>query len=170
MRPLLFILALAISLPSQAAVEITNFRSGLACTKTKLTEDGSGWICQPTENVLITDQGVCVFSGTEQPCTWIGFEFDYKGAQNGTKLECVSVTSVPVDEGNPEQLIAKNTDSQPYELELKPESGHFFNPQFFAFTTRPKGKETLTNMGNCKSDGHIVFEYRFNIRFPTVAE
>jgi hypothetical protein len=170
MRLLLILLALAISLPSNAAVEITNFRSGLACTETKLMEDGSGWICQPTEDVLVTDQGVCVFNGTEKPCTWIGFEFDYQGAKKSTTLQCQSETSAPVDAGNPEQLIAKDANSQPYELELKSESGHFFNPQYFVFGVRSKGRETLINTGYCKLDGQIVFEYRFNIRFPTVAE
>jgi len=170
MRLLLFLLALVISLPSHAAVEITNFKSGLACTKAKQTETGTGWICQPTEEVLVTDQGVCVFNGSETPCTWIGFEFDYKGAQKGTKLHCVSQTSEPVDRGNPELLIAKDADSQSYELELAPGSGHFFNPQYFGFTTRPKGSEFLVNTGNCKSDGRIVFAYKFKIRFATVTE
>jgi hypothetical protein len=170
MRPLLILLALAISLPSRAAVEVANFRSGLACTETSLTKAGSGWICQPTEDVLITDQGVCVFNGAEEPCTWIGFEFDYKGAKKGNKLQCVSETSAPVDAGNPGQLIAKGTDTQPYELELTSESGHFFNPQYFVFGVRSRGRETLINTGRCMSDGQVVFEYRFNIRFPVMLE
>ena len=167
---LLVLFALPIPLPSQAAVEVSNFRSGLACAGARTSEEGAGWICQSTEEVLVTDQGTCVFNGTRKPCTWIGFEFDYKGAERGTKLQCVSETSAPVDAGNPGQLVAKDTSSQPYELELEPGSGHFFNPQYFVFGVRSKGRETLVNTGHCKSDGRIVFEFKFNIRFPTVAD
>lgn len=166
MRLFLLLLALVIPRQSHAEVEITNFRSGLACTNTRLTSDAAGWICQPTEDVLMTDQGVCIFDGVKHPCTWIGFEFDYKGARKGTKLQCVSETSAPVDEGNPERLLAKDVSSQPFELDLDSDSGHFFNPQYFVFGVRPEGGHTLVNKGYCKSNGRTIFEYRFNILFP----
>lgn len=59
MRTCLLVLAILASQPSQA-VDITNFRSGLACTHTKLTDDGAGWICQPTEDVLASTGSMCI--------------------------------------------------------------------------------------------------------------
>ncbi len=167
-RPLLALLACAAALPARAEREISNFRSGLACTGTKVTEDGAGWICHETEDIFVTDQGVCVFNGKERPCTWIGFEFDYRGADKGTKLECISGTTVPVDAGNPNELIATEATSQPYELALEAGSGHFYNPQYFTFNVRPKGQETFVNTGSCKAAGKVLFEYRFKLHFPAM--
>lgn len=170
MRLLLILFTLAISLPSQAAVEISNFRSGLACTETRLSHNSDGWICQPTEDVLVTDQGVCIFNGAKKPCTWIGFEFDYKGASNNTTLHCTSETSAPVSSGNPNELIAADAKSQSYELALKPGAGHFFNPQYFVYHISRKGNEALIDTGRCMVENRVIFEYKFNIRFPTAAE
>ena len=167
MRPLLILAALLLPLPSQAAVEITHFKSGLACTKTTLTQGGDGWICQPTQDVLVTDQGVCVFNGENNPCTWTGFEFDYTGAKKGEKLQCVSRTSAPVNSGNPVELIAEDVTSQSYELELDGGSGHVFNPQYYVFALHPKSEAALIEDGHCTSDGKVVFEYRFHVRFPS---
>jgi len=163
-------LVLALSMPAAAAVEITNFRSGLACTETRLSTDSAGWICHATEDVLVTDQGVCVFNGTELPCTWIGYQFDYVGASKSEKLQCESETSAPASAGNPKQLIARDANSHSYEITLDSTSGHVFNPQYFAFAVRPDGKEVLVNTGRCKSGNRIVFEYRFKLRFPTASD
>jgi hypothetical protein len=170
MRLLLILLILATPLSSQAEVEITHFKSGLACTKITPTPESPGWICQPTEEILVTDQGVCVFNGNKMPCTWMGFEFDYKGASKGEKLQCVVESSVPVNIGNPKQLVAENARLHPYELPLESESGHFFNPQYIGFSVARKGSETHVDKGSCKSNGRVVFEYRFNIRYPAVDE
>jgi hypothetical protein len=62
MRFCLLVLAILAS-SSSRAVEITNFKSGLACTHTRMTKDQVAWICQPTIDVLLTDQGICVFNG-----------------------------------------------------------------------------------------------------------
>ena len=169
MRLLIALLLVLVSWPS-SAIDISNFKSGLACTHTKLTDEGSGWICQPTEDVLVTDQGSCVFNGVTKPCTWIGFEFDYKNAKKDTKLQCVVESSEPTDHGNPGELISNDATSQNYELPLDGESGHFFNPQYFIFNVRSKSNALLVNKGSCKEDGIIVFEFKFNMHFPIVGE
>lgn len=163
------VIALLIACVSQQslAVEISNFRSGLACTSTKLTEGGSGWICQPTEEVLITDQGTCVYNSQAKPCTWIGFEFDYKSNSKGTKLHCTVETSAPTNPGNPTKVLSEGVTSHSYEIKLGGESGHFFNPQYYIFTVRQKDDALVVNSGSCKSEGVVVFEYKFNLHFPT---
>ena len=148
------------------ALEISNFRSGLACTHTRRADDSVGWICQPTQDVLVTDQGSCVFNGVTKHCTWIGFEFDYKSANKHTKLQCVEDDSQPSDLGNPGELLEKHASTQRFALQLDGESGHFFNPQYFVFTTRPKNGALLIVKGSCAVDGIVAFEYQFNLRFP----
>jgi hypothetical protein len=158
MRLCLLIIALVVSFPS-SAIDISNFRSGLECD--------AGWICQPTEDVLVTDQGTCVFNGAERPCTWVGFEFDYAGAAKGTKLQCTDDTSLPVDRGNPEGLVAQNATSETFELELPAEQGHFFNPQYFIFATRPAAEANMISTMRCSLNGKVLFEFTFNVHFPT---
>ncbi len=169
MRTCLLVLAILASQPSQA-VDITNFRSGLACTNTRLTDDGTGWICQPTEDVLVTDQGTCVFNGAQEKCTWVGFEFDYSNAIEGEKLQCVSEASLPMEIGNPRERIAVDATSHDYELELGSKTGHFFNPQYFIFAARKPGNSTIVEQERCSSAGKVLFEYKFNIRYPIVPD
>jgi hypothetical protein len=168
MRLLFLALALVASQPSQA-VEITNFRSGLACTRTtQSTVGGTGWICQPTEDVLITDQGTCVYNGGKIACTWVGFEFDYHGAGKETKLKCISKTSSPTDRGNPKSILAKDATSEKFELTLPQGDGHIFNPQYFTYTPRTIDHALVVDRGSCKAENKIVFEYQFNVHFPVV--
>jgi hypothetical protein len=167
MRFCLLVLAILAS-SSSRAVEITNFKSGLACTHTSMTKDQVAWVCQPTIDVLLTDQGICVFNGIEKPCTWVGFEFDYSNAGKDQKLQCVSETSLPVDQGNPTKLIASGSKSESYEIELKSGSGHFFNPQYFVFTGRSAGDSVLISKGRCSESGRSVLEYVFNVHYPIV--
>jgi hypothetical protein len=165
MRFCLLVIAILAS-SSARAVEITNFKSGLACTHTIMTKDQVAWVCQPTIDVLITDQGICVFNGVERPCTWVGFEFDYSNAGKAQKLQCVSETSLPADRGNPTKLIARGSKSESYDIELKPGSGHFFNPQYFVFTGRRAGDSVLISKGRCSESGRSVLEYVFNVHYP----
>jgi hypothetical protein len=169
MRFCLLVIALLLSCPSHA-VQITKFKSGLACTHIKLTADGPGWICQPTVDVLMTDQGSCVFNGAEKRCTWVGFEFDYSKAKKGEKLQCVGETSFPTENGNPSKLIASGATSENYTIDLEPGSGHFFNPQYFVFTGRAPESSVLVATTRCKAEGNVVFEYTFKVHYPTVPQ
>jgi len=165
MRILLVLVFLFFSIPS-SAIEVSNFRSGLACTHTKLTEDGRGWICQPTEDILVTDQGSCVFNGERMPCTWVGFEFDYKNAKKHTKLQCEERLSEPLIHGNPKEVLDKGEATGKYELELEDESGHFYNPQYFTFVRRTKDSALLISKTSCKLGNTVVFEYQFKVHYP----
>ncbi len=169
MRAIVLLVVLATS-PAWA-IEISNFKSGLACTNTRLSKDAkAGWICQPTEDILVTDQGDCVYDGQSKFCTWMGFEFDYKGATEGTKLQCASTMSEPVDSGNPRALVGKDLRSEEFEIPLAAGSGHFFNPQYYIFNVRTKAsKDASINQHTvCRTEGSKAFEYKFNIKFPLV--
>lgn len=150
-----------------SAVEITNFRSGLACTNGALEEGAAGWICQPTEDILMTDQGQCIYNDETIRCTWFGFEFDYKSNTDETNLRCESETSIPTDSGNPEGILERGATSHRYELKLEGRNGHFFNPQYFGFQVRPADASVIVVNGSCRSDDADIFRYRFNLRFPT---
>ena len=163
MRTLVLILA-ALAGPA-GAVEISNFRSGLTCLGT--APDGrSGWVCQPTEKVLVTDHGTCRYDREDQPCTWIGFEFDYQRAIPGAELHCVVTQSAPGVFGNPEEKSAEATTEQQFELPLESTDGHFFNPQYFLFAVRPAGSNTLDVDGRCSFEGKELFRYRYQLLFP----
>ncbi len=168
MRLIFAVLLLVLAQPTWA-VEISNFRSGLACTNSGSKTAKSGWICQPTEDVLVTDQGSCVYDGKTQSCTWVGFEFDYANAGADAKLQCLQESSAPTAFGNPEEVISQSVRSQDFEIPLKGDSGHFFNPQYFIFMTTQGGRSDLVVRGTCRSGSTVVFRYRFNVRFPSAS-
>lgn len=164
---LLIASALALVLVSPAdAVEISNFRAGLACTHSSPAQSGRGWICHVTEDIPVTDQGRCVFNGEEQPCTWYGFEFDYRDARAGDALQCVFSQSEPGTVGNPEGILAESATGQAFDLVLEETAGHVFNPQYHTFVARPPGSAPLTIRGACSFEAKPVFEYTFHLRFP----
>jgi hypothetical protein len=168
MRLLLPVLVmLAASFPSRA-VEIENFKSGLACVNTKITEDGTAWVCQETEDVLITDQGNCVFDSKEKPCTWYGFEFDYKDAGKETSLACEGKYSESMTSGNPKGITSKDTTSDKFELKLEGEQGHFSNPMYSIFRAVSPGNEIVTETITCSFGGKVLFIANYKLRFPTL--
>ena len=161
------ILLLSASAPSQA-LEISNFKSGLACTNTSIRDDTAGWICHVTEDILVTDQGGCRYNGKDQLCTWIGFEFDYRGAKPGDQLECTVEQSQPTAFGNPKEELDPGATSQEFVVPLEKAEGHFYNPQYFTFTTRPPETALLLNTGRCSFEGTTVFHYTYRLRFPSL--
>jgi hypothetical protein len=163
----IFILLLCASAPAQA-LEISNFRSGLACTNTSTRDDTAGWICHVTEDILVTDQGQCRYNGKEQLCTWVGFEFDYRGAQPGDQLECTMEQSQPTAFGNPKEELDPGATSQEFVLPLEKAKGHFYNPQYFTFTARPPNEALLVNTGQCSFQGKSLFKYTYRLRFPVL--
>ena len=152
------------------ALEISNFRSGLACTNTSIRDDNPGWICHVTEDIFVTDQGTCRYNGEDMACTWAGFEFDYRGAKPGDKLECSIEQSQPTALGNPKEELSKEATTQDFVLPLEKIEGHFYNPQYFSFAARPLGKDFLLNKGHCSFAGKILFEYTYRVRFPTLPD
>ena len=169
MRFLVALLLIAGVFPC-SAVEISNFKAGLACTNTKITKDGAGWVCQQTQDILVTDQGSCVYNGKTKPCTWIGFEFDYKSSEENTKLQCVGETSLPSSPGNPREVLAQNVRSQSYELELPGKAGHFYNPMYYIFAVRSLDDSVVVDTLTCKANGVVLFQSKFNLHFPASTE
>jgi hypothetical protein len=160
-------LVLAASTAAQDdSLRVKNFRSGLACARSTLVEGSSGWICQPTELVLVTDQGSCVFNKLEKLCTWVGFDFDYVAPAPKTKIQCEANSSTPSDEGNPEGIREENATTSKYELELPEKSGHFFNPQFWVFNLHAPGDGDTTSETVCRYQGRELFRSRFRLHFP----
>jgi hypothetical protein len=162
---ILAIILLLLALPAPTrAVEISNLRWGLAC-RGSAKGQGDGWICHQAQDVFVTDQGRCVYDGETLPCTWIGFEFDYAGAGDGAKLQCTDATSEPTTSGNPGKELAKNVSSEQFELALDGAGGHYFNPMYWIFETRPAGRDIVETY-TCRSGGAVVFEAKFNLHFP----
>ncbi|MGB0135234.1 hypothetical protein [Dokdonella sp.] len=155
---------------SVSAIEISNFKSGLACTNTTLSEHGRGWICHETQDVLVTDQGSCNYNGDTRLCTWYGFEFDFEASEELTKLECMGETSAPTSPGNPGGILASNVTSHPFEIELAGRKGHFYNPMYFVFKVGSGADTTMTNSFTCRADGAELFQARFNLHFPRIPE
>jgi hypothetical protein len=161
----LLALILAVITAPVSAVEISNFRSGLSCHGA--SPDGrSGWICQPTERVLVTDQGMCRYNREDHPCTWVGFEFEFQRAKPGTELRCTVTQSAPGEFGNPEGKSAEPTTEQEFALPLESAEGRFFNPQYFLYAARPAGNNTLDVEGRCSFEGEDLFRYRYHLVFP----
>jgi hypothetical protein len=168
-KPLLLaclLLPAAVQAASPAPVTVSNFTSGLACTRSTAVEGRSGWICQPTDLVLMTDQGDCVYDGKKELCTWFGFEFDYVAGSAGRKLQCHTHDSRPADEGNYEGVRHENATDYDWELELPEASGHFYNPQYYVVGLRPAGDHDVVTHTTCSSAGQKVIEFGFRIRFP----
>lgn len=149
---------------------ISNLRSGLACTRSAPAKERSGWICQPTELILVTDQGNCVYDGKKELCTWHGFEFDYSASSSGMKLQCVSHTSEPADDGTPEKVKAQAASSTNFELELPDQKGHFYNPQYYLFQTRGADAPDLIEETVCSHNGAVLIRTRFRFHFPRLPE
>jgi len=100
---------------------IENFRAGLNCSD----HVRIGWICFETEEILVTGQDRCTYDKEEVMCTWYGFEFDYFGAGESTTIECVARSSVPVNIGNPSEVLNESVTESRYSFALEPGDGHF---------------------------------------------
>ena len=162
----LALLTVGISSPAKA-LEVTNFRSGLACTNTSVRGDKAGWICHVTEDIFVTDQGKCRFSGEDRLCTWMGFEFDYVEAEPGDKLDCTVTQSRPTTFGNPVRKLDSDATSQTFALSLDETEGHFYNPQYITFAVRSADEAVLQSDGRCSFQGKEVFRYTHRLHFPT---
>jgi hypothetical protein len=164
-----FVLSIALGTsPAIAEVRIENFKSGLACTRSTQVKGRSGWICQPTELVLVTDQGDCVYDGRDELCTWVGFEFDYVSTVPAIKLQCESTSSVPGNEGNFEGVHTKQATRYEWELALPEQSGHLYHPQYYVMNLQSADAEDVIHETACSHKGKELFRARFKVHFPLV--
>jgi len=161
MSRIILVLSLILSL-STNAIEVSNFSFGQACTDGKTF----GWICHETTDVYVNGQGRCLWNEESKPCTWYGFQFDYKGYKIGDVIRCTYKTSEIGSAGNPREVVTNNSDSGEYSLTLDSESGHFYNPQYVIFSTMPKEKQIIQSESVCKFGGEELFRYKFNTHYP----
>ena len=115
------------------AIEIDNFKSGLVCGDPNV----SAWVCHEAEKIYITGQGKCTYNGESKPCTWHGFEFDYKNHKKGDVINCIYKTTHAASIGNPKEIIGKDLTEKEFELTVPYGSGYFFNPQYSILATFP---------------------------------
>lgn len=128
----------------------------------------AGWICQPAELILATDQGQCVYNHEDKLCTWVGFEFDYRSSVKGSKLQCTSHSSEPTNQGNPDGIQKKDLTADQFEIELPEKSGHLFTPQYFVFNPKYPAEGDLLIETQCASSGKPVFSHKFRIHLPVI--
>ena len=157
MKKIIAIVTLFFSIASNA-VEIENFKSGLACT------DGEtfGWICHEVETVYVTGQSKCIYNDEAVPCTWHGFEFDYKGLEEGQSIECRVSSSLPKTGENPDESV--------YTLDIEGESGHFFNPQQVDLLTVDNSSDIEHEHTECYVGDKKIFEFKKSYVYPKSPE
>lgn len=148
------------------AVDIKNFKSGLVCPSRESGKIGEGRICFETETVQITGQGKCIFNGQELPCTWFGFEFDYAAAEVGEQISCRSKSSFPINFGNPDGIVAEDTNAFEYVLDLEGSKGRFFNPQYAVFSATSPGGREKEEETICSSGSEELFRFKFRFIYP----
>lgn len=168
MRRFLILLGASIFSLPVAAQEITNFRSGLACLNSSFgsKDFGKRSICVDTEIIPITGQSVCVFNGEDRPCTWYGFEFEYKNANGVQKIICSNTSDRPGDVGGPDGISAKDVSAIEYTLELKGDSGRVFNPQYSVYRPGTQNSEEVIDKTVCRVGERKLFEFKFRIMYP----
>lgn len=143
------------------AVVVTNVRVGVVCGKGE-----SRRVCFETKDIQITNESTCVYNGSTVPCTWYGYSFDYKSSLPDMVLQCEYFTSEPFDEGNPREIIARNTTHGNFEMKLPGVSGHFFNPQYTAVADSTILGRIDEDKQICSYKGTKLFEVNYRLHFP----
>ena len=144
------------------AFEISNFKSGLACT------DGVSfaWICHELEDIYVSGQSSCTFNKEKIPCTWHGFSFDYKNYDKSKKINCQLTSSKQIQLGNPEGKRDQKASVSTYDFELKDENGYFINPQYVGLSQVDIQNSIQSSHTSCSYDGKEVFEFSKQFHFP----
>jgi hypothetical protein len=146
-------------------LEIENFKSGLVCPD-RTGDVGKGWICFETEDVAVTGQGRCTYNGEEAPCTWYGFQFDYRNAGSGERISCVTTSSEPIYYGDPDNADEAAVTTKEWAFELEPGSGRYYNPQYSL--SAPQRDQTLVSDETvCSANDGIIFRYKIRTTYPT---
>jgi len=68
------------------SMRVANFQSGTVCTRGGKPTS----VCQGAVDIEVTGEDRCAQADGDRPCTWYGFEFDYRGAVPGEPLYCSS--------------------------------------------------------------------------------
>lgn len=150
-----------------ASFEVSNIKAGLSCLKSGSESDRDGWVCQPMKDIYVVDQGTCFYDRREQPCTWTGLEFDYRGARPGAKLICSVSSSSPTTLGNPNSAATSGVRQFTYELSLDKPAGHHFEAQYVVFQVHDIRSSTLAQTTQCAMDGRVAFSFEQVFHYPT---
>ncbi|MEP6342398.1 MAG: hypothetical protein ABJ275_03710 [Maricaulaceae bacterium] len=149
---------------------IENLKTGLVCPLPLWNniepEKYKTNICHETSTIMITGQGICTYKNEQRPCTWYGFEFDYKNAKPNHKLSCISKTEYTADFGNPEKIVAEDVNQINFELKLDDKNGHFFNPQYTVFNRVSKANSIETHEISCFDGSSEVFKIKERLIYP----
>lgn len=150
-------------------LEVSGLRSGPVCNAGagKVGRAPSDSIC-PSRSVLMRGKDTCVFDGNEIPCTWWGFEFDYRNAVVGVPLVCVWVRSLPGTEGNYEGVRSSNATTDTIAIHFPADSGHLFHPGFDGIP--PQLPPTLIPVHvtfDCSYQGRPVFAVALRLIFSS---
>lgn len=113
------------------ALEISGFRSGRVCHAGagEVGRAPSDSICA-SRSVLTRGKDTYIYDGNEIPCTWWGFEFDYRNAVPSVPMTCLWERSVPSDEGNYQGVRSRNISVDTITISFPADSGHLFHPGF----------------------------------------
>jgi hypothetical protein len=162
-------LSLALSLCAFPAfsAEISNFISGALCSDAA----GARSVCKRTEDIYVRGEDICNWSGKLSPCTWFGFEFDYKDTDPRVPLECTYVRSRASDEGNFKGARQRNATTGTLTYRLEDTAGHFFNPMYQLFSLEAEQEHVvLSTRIACSLSGAQVFDVTFNLHFGRPSE
>lgn len=168
-------LVLAACSGSKDHLIIENFKSGLVCPDPTSQDSHSKKhppkICFENDTLLITGQGQCVFDNKTYPCTWYGYEFDYRNAKPNQKLNCIARSNLPITHGNPDKIEPNkiedvNSNGYEFELELDHNKTHFFNPSYSTFEYKPARENIIKLTTECHSDSKRLFKFSKELIFP----
>lgn len=162
-------------------VSISNFKLGYVCPAnpsdpeyTESTRQTSGIadgsICRETDSIIVTDEQKCVFSGVSYPCTWYGYEFDYENMPENVSLNCVALSNLPGNSGNPKGIISENSKRTEFQLDLEAGTGRFYNPLYVIALEPGQSAKDRVFATTCNLSQQEVFSYKVEIVFPESPE
>ena len=148
---------------------IENFKSGLLCPNPSSGEvdpKHHRHTCFETEYIVITGQGQCPLGQDELPCTWYGFEFDYKNAQPDQNLYCTVKTEYTETFGKQKKIANKPEKAHEYVLKLNASDTHLFYPQYTLFN--PSSETTISEIQSttCSDGSREVINYTQTLIYP----
>lgn len=153
------------------SIEISNFKSGLACT------DGEtfAWICHEVEDIYVTGQGKCVVDHEQETCTWYGISFEYKNAVPGSKIECRNMQSDYPERPGTRGIRENAAFLEDFSLVIDRESDLIQYLAYFTWPQPTRGRanfesDIVTTYTSCYLDNQLLFEYNFNFHIPLVVD
>jgi hypothetical protein len=148
-----------ILLPSYASDElkIENFRQGLISFNAQRVP----YIYKAGGTFPYQFNGTCVAAGKDNPCVWHGFEFSYVSQEEVTRIDCVSQSSEPTTNINPNRVIAQDVQYINWGFNIYGKRGNYIRPQY----TFNVGAKALSDWTRCSYKGKEILSFTF-VLFP----